>query len=225
MLCIPRMHCTLCTWGWTILAANIIHMWTLPRTTKDVDININLVDEQDYARLKGLCNTHGHTLSDFREIFKAPRDVLPAFRDQCVQGCILEFCGLKMDIFFNTCTATQWAMEHARIVNYRNFLCPETLVWFKLFGMPSGPTHPRHHQDRHDIMQLLQLSGFRHDMVIHRLEEVIGSESRRKFEFEKLVHVYPNFTVMTLLSSRNHCCWCTICELRRWGTLKETQKR
>lgn len=156
---------------------------TQPRMTKDVDFNVNL-SEKEFKRLKTVFNQAGHQLSDYQTMMAKAGVKSPYDKEFCAVT-VLEYKGIYMDIFLNTCTATQWAHESAVTINNRKFISLECLAYFKLFAI--NPKHKRYHKDMNDLVNIVETPGFKHDVVETRLIEVFGKESEQVSTLRTLI--------------------------------------
>ncbi len=146
---------------------------TQPRMTKDVDFNVNL-SEKEFQRLKELFNAAGQQLSDWQALRAKPGVREPYDQEFCAVT-VLKYKGINMDIFLNTCRATQWAHDSAKIIGGRKFISLECLAYFKLFAI--NVKNRRYHKDMNDLVNIVETVGFNHQEVEARLIEVFGDES------------------------------------------------
>lgn len=157
--------------------------FTQPRMTKDVDLNIKLT-ELEFGLLKNIFEKNGHPLSDWHRL-KGKSGIKPPYDKEFAGVSILEYKGIRMDLFLNTCTATRWVHESAIVINNRKFVSMECLAYFKLFGI--NPNNNRYHKDMNDLVNIFNVKGFRSDIVESRLIEVFGVRSRQVSILRSLV--------------------------------------
>lgn len=156
---------------------------TQPRMTKDVDFNVNL-SEKEFKLLKTVFNEAGHQLSDC-QVMRPKPGIKPPYDEEFCAVTVLEYKGIHMDIFLNTCTATQWAHESAMTINGRKFISLECLAYFKLFAI--DPKTKRYHKDMNDLVNIVESSGFKHNSLEARLIDVFGNESEQVSILRSLV--------------------------------------
>lgn len=168
-----------------------LSMYTTPRMTKDADINVDICVGQ-ISEVCDMFKNAGHTLDEPIEWGGGSR-VKPEYRNEKMLSSLLKYKGLGVDLYFNTCRATQWAHQHARPLLFPQhpelgkvkFVSPECLAYFKLFGM-QGKKWKRSYKDMADLEQLTALESFDFKMVDERITAVFGEKSHPLSVLRKL---------------------------------------
>lgn len=160
-------------------------VWAQPRTTKDADINIGLPLD-GYQRLKELFLGAGHEVSDLLGPYSGLKGIRPPYDEEKLYSFVVTYKGLNMDMYLNTCKATEWAITSAVKVNDYYYIQAECLAYFKLFGMRRKYGR-RYHQDVADVLSLLSRPNFKNDLVLERLCRVFGPDSPQVMIFNQLL--------------------------------------
>jgi len=151
---------------------------TQPRITKDIDFNVN----GDLSKLQDLFISKGHHMSNITQLY--PKNSLPKFKTEHVNVSVLTYKDIRMDLYLNSCSVTQWAHDSAIVIQNRRYLSPECLAFFKLFAI--DPKYVRYHKDLDDLILLLH-QGINDKIVADKLIEVFGSNCRQLVIWNKLI--------------------------------------
>jgi hypothetical protein len=155
---------------------------TQARMTMDVDLNVRTTD---HALLKGLFERHGHELGTWGPF--GSTQAASGFSEEQVCVAILRYKGIDMDVFFNTCTATELVHQEAIVVQGRKFISPECSAHFKLYGM--NPRNKKLFRDKDDLRMLARVENIDLKHVRDRAVKVFGADSMQVREWDDVVRM------------------------------------
>ena len=155
-----------------------LYLYAPARMTKDVDFNVD-ADEHDFHHIERIFTRLGHSMT--RAMPLSSTKVLPKHQHEKVYVSVLTFKGVRMDLFFNTCRATQMALDRSTIVSGLRFIAPESLAHFKLFSQCNCENvvrgEARRARDYADLALLATVKTLNFREVEENAKEVWGEDS------------------------------------------------
>lgn len=141
---------------------------TQPRMTKDVDLNINTSDHQRLISIFG-----SDRLTPMQRLYG--KNVLPDFRNEFVSVTTLTYKDINIDLFLNTCRATNRVHQTSTMIMDKKFISLENLAFFKLFSVDK--LSKRYYKDLDDLTLIALSPNVDHKLIELYIIETFGDNS------------------------------------------------